>query len=88
MNRDEILKGVFEVLSRYEGRGTNHSALTESTSLVDQLNINSARMVDIVIDLEEKFGITIDDTKLPQLETVSDVVSLVEGILNAQKTTT
>ena len=85
MNRDSILQGVFEVLSHYEGRGANRSALTESTSLVNELNINSARMVDIVIDLEEKFGVTIDDAKMPKLEKVSDVVALVDGLVNAEK---
>lgn len=85
MNHDNILQGVFEVLSHYEGRGANRGALTESTSLVNELNINSARMVDIVIDLEEKFGVTIDDAKMPKLEKVSDVVSLVDGLVNAEK---
>jgi acyl carrier protein len=42
-------------------------------------------MVDIVIDLEEKFGVTIDDAKMPKLEKVSDVVSLVDGLVNAEK---
>ena len=86
MERDKILQGVLEVLSRYEGRGANHKTLTESTVLVDELNINSARMVDIVIDLEEKFGITIDDAKLPKLERVSDVVSLVDSLVNVKTT--
>jgi len=85
MNRAEILQEVLEVLRRYEGRGANRIPLTESTSLVDELNINSARMVDIVIDLEEKFGVTVDDTKLPKLETVNDVVSLVDGLVNLPK---
>jgi len=85
MDRAEIVQQVFELLRRYEGRGANSSGITESSSLVEELNINSARMVDIVIDLEEKFGVTIDDTKLPRLETVSDVVSLVDGLVNIRK---
>jgi len=85
MNRTEILQEVFDVLRRYEGRGANQAPLTESTGLVNELNINSARMVDIVIDLEEKFGVSIDDTKLPKLETVSDVVTLVDGLVNPNK---
>jgi acyl carrier protein len=86
MTREEILQDVFKVLSRYEGRGTNNKPLTESTVLVDELSINSARMVDIVIDLEEKFGITIDDSKMPKLERVSDVVDLVGGLINVPQT--
>jgi acyl carrier protein len=86
MTREQILQDVINVLSRYKGRDSNHSVLTESTVLADELNINSARMVDIVIDLEEKFEITIDDFNIPKLDTVSDVVSLVDGLVNAPKT--
>jgi len=74
------------MLSRYEGRGSNYTALTESTALVDRLNINSARMVDIVLDIEEKFGVKIDDGAMPPtLKTVGDVVSFVDSLVTAQK---
>jgi acyl carrier protein len=85
MNRTEIQQQVLDLLSHYQGRGANRASLTESSSLVDELNINSARMIDIVLDLEEKFGITIDDSKLPSLKNVGDVVSLVEGLLNVKQ---
>ncbi len=85
MNRTEIQQQVLDLLSHYQGRGANRASLTEDSSLVDELNINSARMIDIVLDLEEKFGITIDDSKLPSLKNVGDVVSLVEGLLNVKQ---
>ena len=82
MDRTEIQKDVLELLSHYQGRGSSRTALTESSSLVDELNINSARMVDIVLDLEEKFGVAIDDDKVGKMKTVGDVVSLVDGLVN------
>ena len=85
MNRAEILQGILKILKRYEGRGANRSPLTESTSLAKELDIDSARMVDIVLDVEQAFGVTVDDASLPNLETVKDVVDLVEGLLKPQK---
>ena len=85
MNRSEILQGLMGILERYEGRGANRKPITESTSLVDELDIDSARMVDIVLDLEEKFGVSIDDSKTQKLQTVSDVVELLDGLVNAPK---
>ncbi len=82
MNRTEIQQKVLDLLSKYQGRGASKSSLTESSSLVDELAINSARMIDIVLDLEDEFGVTIDDSKLPGLVKVSDVVSLVDGLVN------
>ena len=87
MNKTEILQKALDILQRYEGPGQRSNTVTESTALVEDLNINSARMVDIVIELEDQFRITIDDSELEKLVTVSDVVELINAHLNAQKTT-
>jgi acyl carrier protein len=85
MNRSEIVSAVLGVLKRYEGRGGNHEPLTESTLLADELDVDSVRMVDITLDLEEKFGVSIDDSKAANLKRVSDVVELIDGMLNVAK---
>ncbi len=84
MTRDEIRDEVLKLLSRFAGRGAKKTELSESTTL-DELDVNSARMIDIVLDLEDQFGVTIDDSSTPKLKSVGDVVSLVDGLLNAQK---
>jgi acyl carrier protein len=85
MNRADILQDLFKILRRYEGRGANRASLTESTSLSKELDIDSARMVDIVLDVEQQFGVTIDDQQLPKLDTVKEIVDLVEGLIKSQK---
>jgi len=87
MNKAEILQKALDILQRYEGPGQRGNPVTETTALVEDLNINSARMVDIVIELEDQFGITINDSELEKLVTVSDVVELIGAHLNAGKTT-
>jgi len=84
MNREEILQGLIGILKRYEGRAANHKPLTESTSLVEELDIDSARMVDIMLDLEDKFNVSIDDSKVPKLPTVRDIVDILEGLVNSK----
>lgn len=85
ISRDEILQGLIGILKKYEGRAANHKPLTESTSLVDELDIDSARMVDIMLDLEDKFNVSIDDSKVPKLPTVRDIVDILEGLVNTSK---
>ena len=85
MTRAEILQEVLGILKKYKGRGADRSTLNESTSLADELDIDSARMVDIVLDLEGKFGITIDDSSLTKLRTIGDIADLVEQVIKEQK---
>ncbi|MBQ3989931.1 MAG: acyl carrier protein, partial [Bacteroidales bacterium] len=44
----------------------------------DDLKINSARVVDIVLDLEECFDIEISDEDIEKMKTVKDVIETVE----------
>jgi acyl carrier protein len=80
MNRAEIMQDVLKILSRYQKRSGTNAPLTESTLLFKDLDIDSARLVDIVLDLEEKFSVTIDDSKLDEIKTVGDIVQLVDSL--------
>jgi len=81
MSRDEIREKVLGVLGRFADRGGRKVQLSESTTL-DELGINSAQMIDIVLDLEDEFGVSIDDTETPKLKTVSDLVTLADNLVN------
>ena len=82
MSRDEIRDKILGVLSRFAERTGKKVKLTESTKL-DELDINSAQMIDIVLDLEDEFGVSIDDTETPKLKAVSDLVTLTDSLVNA-----
>jgi acyl carrier protein len=85
MNRAEIMEVIMKILHRYEGRASTRLGLTESTMLAEDLDIDSARLVDLVLDIEAKFGVTIDDSSVTKLKTVGDVVDLVEDLIKSQK---
>jgi len=82
MSRDEIREKVLSILSRFAERTGKEVKLSESTKL-DELEINSAQMIDIVLDLEDEFGVSIDDTETPKLRTVSDLVTLADKLVNS-----
>lgn len=82
MSRDEIREKVLGVLSRFAERTGKKVKLAESTKL-DELEINSAQMIDIVLDLEDEFGVSVDDTETPKLRTISDLVTLADKLINA-----
>lgn len=73
----EVMAKVVEILRPFV---KNQSALTQvslQTSILNDLKVNSARLVDIVLEMEDAFGIAVSDSQADQVKTVGDAVSLV-----------
>lgn len=85
MTTANIQQEIFKLLKTYEGRSANQTPVTLSSKLSEDLDIDSARLVDIVLDVEAKFEISIDDANLPNLKTVGELVNLVEGLVKVPK---
>jgi acyl carrier protein len=49
-------------------------AITPETALVDEVGIDSPRMIDLMLDIEDRFGITIEDEQMQQVRTFADLV--------------
>jgi acyl carrier protein len=45
---------------------------------VDDLDVDSLSMVEVVVAAEEKFGVTIPDDEVKNLKTVGDAVAYIE----------
>ena len=56
------------------------SAITEETRLVEDLKADSANIMVMIMDLEDHFGITVEDDQIMKLQTVGDVVRYIETI--------
>ena len=55
--------------------------ITPDTNLIDDLGADSLDVVEMMMALEEEFGITIEDEKIAELKTVGDVVDCVESMI-------
>ncbi len=53
--------------------------ITPETSIIDDLGADSLDVVELVMALEEKFGLEIPDEDAEKINTVSDIVSYVEA---------
>lgn len=49
------------------------------TSLRENLDLSSLQAVTLVMDLEDKFGIEVEDEEIETLGTVGDVIALIEA---------
>lgn len=53
------------------------SMVTDQTTLRKDLDLSSLQAVTLVMDLEDEFGVTIEDEEIESLETVGDVLAMV-----------
>jgi acyl carrier protein len=74
--RDDITTGLAEILE--EVAGVNPDDVAESKSFMDDLDVDSLSMVEVVVAAEERFGVKIPDDEVQNLKTVGDAVSYIE----------
>jgi acyl carrier protein len=77
MDRSAILEGLKEIMSPYISDKSKLAAADESSKLIDDLNINSAHIVDVILDIETKFDITLAEKDMEVMDTVGDCVTIV-----------
>ena len=54
------------------------SSMTMETSIKDDLNADSLDIVELMMDLEEQFGIAISDEEAMELSTIYDIVKYID----------
>ncbi len=52
---------------------------TESALLAEDLGADSLDLVEILMTIEENFGVVVPDEDIPSFKTVGDIVSYVEA---------
>ena len=72
---DEVLAGLAELIT--DETGINASEVAMEKSFTDDLDIDSISMMTIVVNAEEKFGVTIPDDEVKNLKTVGDAVNFI-----------
>jgi len=77
-NHGEILSDLFELLRPFAGEGSEIGAETE---LVGELGLNSLKVMDLLMDIEDKYDITVPLNILPEVRTVGDLAGQLEMLL-------
>ena len=74
---EEILAGLAEIVNEETDLPVEDVQLDKS--FTEDLDIDSISMMTIVVNAEEKFGVTIPDDEVKNLKTVGDAVSFIAG---------
>jgi acyl carrier protein len=77
MDEVGILGKVVTILEPYVKNEEALKTATGTTSILNDLQVNSARLVDIILALEDEFDIEIDDDAADSVQTLQDAVNVI-----------
>ena len=83
MERASIIEKLRKIIEPYVQDQDAFANISESTDLLNDLKVNSANLVDIIIDAEMEFDIEIDDDSAEKMLTVKDAVEVIEKLIKA-----
>ena len=76
MNQEEIFEKVKKII--VEQLGVADTSVTMEASFIDDLGADSLDIVELIMGLEEEFGMEIPDEDAEKIVTVSDVVDYIK----------
>ena len=76
MSSEEIFEKIKNII--IEQLQVSETAVTEEASFIDDLGADSLDLVELIMALEEEFGIEIPDADAEKVVTVGDVVSYIK----------
>ena len=77
MEASEIREQVVKILTPYVKDQEAFANVSDATNILEDLKVNSARLVDVVLAFEDAFDIEIADEDIDEVNTVGDCVRLI-----------
>jgi acyl carrier protein len=82
MNREEAISKLKTIVKPYVKNQEAFESLTENTDFINDLKINSANLVDVILDVEEAFDIEIDNLSMEKMLDVKSALEIIETKLS------
>ena len=82
MDKQTIFQEMVTILMAYTKDVSLLDKATRETHILNDLKVNSARLVDFIIKCEDVFNVTIEDDEVGAIETIGDAVLLIERKLS------
>lgn len=83
MDKSELLTAIKKIVQPYVQNQEAFEKLSEETHFIDDLEINSANLVDIILDVEDAYDIEIEDEAMEQMLNVKAAIEIIEKKVNS-----
>lgn len=84
MQKEKKYQKLKNIIKVYLPEDVAFSDISEDSHLMNDLNINSANLVDIVLDVEDAFDIRLENEDMENMQTVNDAVAIIDAKLNTK----
>lgn len=84
MNKEELIARLKKIVAPYIQDEEGFKNLSEATDFVNDLKINSANLVDVILDVEEEFDIVINNDDMEKMLSVKAAMAIVNEKLAAK----
>tara|TARA_R110002167_G_scaffold16194_6_gene63743 strand:+ start:420 stop:701 length:282 start_codon:yes stop_codon:yes gene_type:complete len=83
MAKEELILKLKAIVKPYIQDEEAFKNLTEETDFINDLKIDSANLVDVVLDIEDEFKIEIDNDSMEKMLSVKAAIEIIEEKLSA-----
>jgi len=77
MAHDVVFQRLVEILTEFVKDPKVLEKVNGGTRIVEDLGVNSARLIDIVLVVEDEYDIELDDDTLNAMRTIDDAVKAI-----------
>lgn len=81
MKKEVLILKLKEIVKPYVQDEQAFNNLSEDTDFIKDLKINSANLVDVVLDVEDEFDIEIDNDSMEKMLSVKAAIEIIEAKL-------
>ena len=78
MTRKELITTLKKIVKPYVQDQEAFMNLSEESEFINDLKINSANLVDVILDVEDEFDIEIDNESMEKMLSVKAALDIIE----------
>ena len=78
MINEERYDALKEIIKVYLPEDVTVEEINEESDFINELNINSANLVDIILDVEDAFDIRLENEDMDKMNTVKDALAIID----------
>lgn len=77
-DKEKMIKELKEIVKPYIQDEKGFNEMHEGTDFINDLKINSANLIDVILDIEDKYDIIFDNESMDKMLNVKAALEIIE----------